>query len=83
MSDENDRPLRDWTIGHIFSFAGIALFAVGGWVALNSRVTSVETAIEQKVETDNLFRTEQIRRSERLEDKVDSLLAAQGIKPEK
>lgn len=83
MSDENDRPLRDWTLGHIFSFAGIALFAIAGWVALNSRVTSVETALDQKAAIDSLYRTEQIRRSERLEDKVDSLLAAQGIKPER
>lgn len=82
MSGESERPLRDWTVSHIIGFLGLLGAGVGSWVVLNSRVSSVETALENKEVVDNIYRAEQIRRSERLEDKLDRLLMANGIKPE-
>lgn len=82
MSDESDRPLRDWTLGHIFSFLGIALFAIGGWVALNQRVGQVETKVAEDNQASREYRLENTRRLERIEQNQMKLMMEFGVKPQ-
>lgn len=81
MSDENDKPLREWTIGHIFSFIGLATFGIGGWVTLNERVGKVETKIIENSELNREDRLEKNRRLERIEENQIKLMMAFGVKP--
>lgn len=82
MSDESDRPLRDWTLGHIFSFLGIALFAIGGWVVLNERVGKIETKVLENSDLSREYRSENTRRLERIEENQMKLMMAFGVKPQ-
>lgn len=79
MSEQNDRPLASWTTSHLISFLGLLGMGVGSWIALNERVANAESEII----ANKTYRAEQARRSERIEDKVDRLLMAEGIRPEK
>lgn len=83
MSDESDRPLRDWTLGHIFSFFGLAMFAVGGWMTLNDRVGQIETKVKEDSAASREYRQENTRRLERIEENQTRMMMAFGVKPEK
>jgi hypothetical protein len=78
MSEQNDRPLANWTTSHLISTIGLLTMGVGSWIALNERVANAESEIT----ANKTYRAEQMRRSERIEDKVDRLLMAEGIRPE-
>lgn len=79
MSEQNDRPLANWTTSHLISIIGLLTMGVGSWVALNGRIAVVESEVTQN----KTYRAGQERRTERIEDKLDRLLMAEGIKPEK
>jgi hypothetical protein len=78
MSEQSDRPLANWTTSHLISFVGLLGMGIGSWIALNERVTNAESEIV----ANKTYRAEQMRRAERIEDKVDRLLMAEGIRPE-
>lgn len=78
MSDVNDRPLAHFSTSHIIGFLGLAGAGVGAWLSLNVQVADVRSDAKAAREAV----VEQARRSERIEDKVDRLLIAEGIRPE-
>jgi hypothetical protein len=78
MNEQNDRPLANWSTSHLLSFLGLLGMGGASWIVLNERVAVVESEVAQN----KTYRSEQIRRSERIEDKVDKLLMKEGIRPE-
>jgi len=78
MSEQNDRPLANWSTSHLISVLGLLGMGAASWIVLNERVAVVESEVSQNKN----YRASQERRTERIEDKLDRLLMAEGIRPE-
>lgn len=82
MSEENNRPLRDWTTSHIIGALGLLAATAASWVTLNERVAKVETSASEAAAAGREYRIESTRRLERIEENQIKLMMAIGVKPE-
>ncbi len=76
-SNTDDRPLAKWTTGNLLGLLGFIAMVITGWSTLSDRVTKIET--NDANQTSSIL---EIKRDVRtLNDKIDQLLLAEGLRP--